>query len=72
MKQGILFYLIDILTKLSDKLEWLKYLTPITLADTRSLISNNEFNIMYVFITIIISIFISGLSIMLYNKKEFA
>ena len=65
------FYLIDILTKLSDKLEWLKYLTPITLADTRSLISNNEFDIMYVFITIIICIFISGLSILLYNKKEF-
>ena len=65
------FYLIDILTKLSDKLEWLKYLTPITLADTRSLISNNEFDIMYVFITIIICVFISGLSIMLYNKKEF-
>ncbi len=66
------FYLIDILTKLSDKLECLKYLTPITLADTRSLICNNEFNIMYVFITIIISIFIGSLSIILYNKKEFA
>ena len=67
-----IFYLIDILTKLSNKLEWLKYLTPITLADTRSLIINNEFNITYLFITIIISIFISGLSIMFYNKKEFS
>lgn len=60
------------LIKLSDKLEWLKYLTPITLADTRSLINNNEFNIIYIFITFIVSIFISWLSIMLYNKKEFA
>lgn len=67
-----IFYLIDILTKLSNKLEWLKYLTPITLADTRSLIINNEFNITYLFITIIISIFICWLSIMFYNKKEFS
>lgn len=66
------FYLLDILTKLSDKLAWLKYLTPMTLADTRSLIGSNEFNILYVFITIIICIVLSIFSIILYNKKEFA
>lgn len=66
------FYLLDILTKLSDKLDWLKYLTPITLSDTRSLISTNEFNIMYIFITIIICIVLCLFSIRLYNKKEFA
>ncbi len=66
------FYLLDILTKLSDKLEWLKYLTPITLADTRNLIVNNEFNILYVLITVIICIVLSAFSIKLYNKKEFS
>ncbi len=66
------FYLLDILTKLSDKLEFLKYLTPITLADTRSLISNNEFNYLYILITITISIIVLLLSIKLYNKKEFS
>ncbi len=67
-----IFYLLDILTKLSDQLEWLKYLTPITLSDTRNIISNNEFNILYIFITIIICLILSILSIRLYNKKEFA
>ena len=33
------------LIKLSDKLEWLKYLTQIKLADNSSLINYKEFNI---------------------------
>lgn len=65
------FYLLDILTKLSDKLKWLRYFTPITLADTRNIISDNQFNILYVFITIIISVLMYGLSVKLYNNKEF-
>ena len=65
------FYLLDILTKLSDKLEFLKYLTPITLADTRSLITNNEFNMIYILVTILLSILITFITTKLYNKKEF-
>lgn len=67
-----IFYLFDLLTKLSDKLEWFKYITPLTLADTRSLISDNEFNVIYVVFAIVISLVLTFVSVKLYNKKEFS
>lgn len=66
------FYFFDVLTKLSDKLDIFKYITPVTLADTRNLILNNGFNWGYILITVIVCTILLIFSLKQYNKKEFA
>lgn len=69
---GLVFisYLLNILSELSTKVNYLKYFSIYTLADTRNVISNKEININIVIISIIItSIFIIA-SYIKYNKKE--
>lgn len=65
-----IFYVLNVLSELSENVEFLKYLSIYTLADTRNVISNISINWINVLISIIITtIFISGTYIR-YNKKE--
>lgn len=65
-----IFYVLNILSELSTNVEFLKYLSIYTLADTRNVITNIEINPIIVIISLIITaIFIIGAFIK-YNKKE--
>ncbi len=65
-----LFYILNVLSEISTKVEMLKYFSIYTLADTRNILTSNSINI----IGIIISFTITGIFILLsyvrYNKKE--
>ena len=66
----LLGYFLQTISKLSDKIEWLKYISPFELFDSRLAIANTELSISRTFIGIGI-IFTSGLLIYYrYNKKE--
>ena len=65
-----IFYLLSVLSELSTKVEFLKYFSIYTLADTRNVITNIEINYIYVIISIVISIVFIGLSYIKYNRKE--
>ena len=64
------FYVISILSELSLKIEFLKYFSIYTLADTRNIIENNKLNFNMIIISIIISLIFISLSYFKYNKKE--
>ena len=65
-----LFYIISVLSELSDKVSFLKYFTINTLADTRNVISNIEINPIMVIISLLITIIFIIFSYIRYNKKE--
>lgn len=69
---GIVFisYIICVLSELSDKVEFLKYFSIYTLADTRNVISKIEINPLIILISIIITIITILLSYIRYEKKE--
>lgn len=65
-----IFYLINILSELSSNVEFIKYFSVYTLADTRNVISKVTINLTIVVISLIITIiFIIG-TYLRYNKKE--
>ncbi len=65
-----IFYILNIMSELSEKVELLKYLSIYTLADIRNVISDIKINPIIVSISIFITaIFIIG-SYIRYNKKE--
>ena len=65
-----IFYVINIISELSDKVEFLKYFSIYTLADIRNVIKNIEINPIMIILSLIITIvFIIG-SYINYNKKE--
>ncbi len=64
------FYIISILSELSDKVEFLKYFSIYTLADTRNVLSKVEINPINVSVSIIITIVFIIFSYIRYNKKE--
>ena len=65
-----IFYILNIMSELSEKVEILKYLSIYTLADIRNVISDVKINPIIVSISILITaIFIIG-SYIRYNKKE--
>ena len=65
-----IFYVINIISELSDKIEFLKYFSIYTLADIRNVISKVEINPITIIISLFITIiFIIG-SYISYNKKE--
>ena len=66
-----IFYLLSVLSELSTKVEFLKYFSIYTLADTRNVISNIRINPIMILISIIITVmFIIG-SYYNYARKEF-
>ena len=65
-----IFYLFNVLSELSSKVEFLKYFSIYTLADVRNVITDVKINPIMVLISIVISaIFIIGTYVS-YNKKE--
>lgn len=65
-----IFYLLNMLSELSKKVEFLKYFSIYTLADTRGVIADSKINILMIITSLIITlIFIVG-TIKNYNKKE--
>lgn len=69
---GIVFasYFLQILSELSDKVEFLKYITPFTLADVRNVITDITINPINVILSLLLTIIFIILSIYNYNKKE--
>ena len=65
-----IFYILNVLSELSENVEFLKYFSIYTLADTRNVISKVTINPLNIIISLIITtIFIVGTFIR-YNKKE--
>ncbi|MDD4407091.1 MAG: ABC transporter permease subunit [Bacilli bacterium] len=69
---GIVFgsYILNILSTISESIEFLKYLSIFTLADTRNIIINSSFNPVMLFISLSLTIMFLVLTIIKYNKKE--
>ena len=65
-----MFYLINVLSELSNSVEALKYFSIYTLADIRNVILNNTINPINIVISFIIGSIVIILSYMKYNKKE--
>ena len=65
-----LFYIISILSELSDSVSFLKYITIYTLSDARNIMSKVEFNPIMILISISITVLFIVLSYIRYNKKE--
>lgn len=65
-----IFYIISILSEISSKVEFLKYFTIYTLADTRNVMMDMKINLNYILISVLITvIFIFG-TYYRYQKKE--
>lgn len=65
-----IFYIVSMLSEISDKVEFLKYFSLYTLTDTRNIIANCEINIWCILISVILSVVFASLSYIFYNKKE--
>ena len=65
-----IFYIINVLSELSNKVEFLKYFSVYTLADTRNVILNTKLNPMVLLISLFITTLFISLSYYFYNKKE--
>lgn len=65
------FYIINILSELSDKVSFLKYFSLYTLADIRGILTNGQINPLCIIISIVITIFFTVLAYISYNEKEF-
>ena len=65
---GMIFILIQMLSQVSDKLEFLKYFTPLTLFDASSLVKFES--ITGIVVLFMVSIFILVLSIDIFSKRD--
>ena len=66
----LISYILQILSIMSEETEFLKYLSPFTLSDTRNVILNTSINPIMVIISITLSILLLILTKINYNKKE--
>lgn len=69
---GIVFisYFLQMISEISDKVEFLKYLSIFTLADIRNVIINNTISPVMVIVSIVLCVLFIILTMMHYNKKE--
>ena len=69
---GIVFvsYILQMISGISEDVEFLKYFSIFSLADTRNVIMNVEINPLLIWVTILITTIFIGLSYIKYNKKE--
>ena len=69
---GIVFisYILQMVSTISEEIEFLKYASVFTLADVRNVITKVEINPNIIIITIIMTIIFLGLTYLRYNKKE--
>ncbi len=65
-----LFYLLSVLSELSENVSILRYFSIYTLADTRGIITNTRINPICIVISLVITITFIILSYIRYNKKE--
>ncbi len=65
-----IFYLLNVLSELSSKVEFLKYFSIYTLADIRNIVTNGSLNPVIVILSLTITIVFIGLSYIRYDKKE--
>jgi ABC-2 type transport system permease protein len=65
-----IFYLLSVLSELSDKVEIIKYFSVYTLADIRNVMANIAINPINIIISIAITVIFIGLSYIRYDKKE--
>lgn len=66
----LISYVLQMLSTISTKVEFLKYLSIFTLSDIRNVITNISINPIMIFLSIILSILFLSLTIINYNKKE--
>lgn len=64
------FYLFSVLSELSTNVEFMKYISIYTLADTRGVLANVEINFVNVFISLVITLVFMFMTYVNYNKKE--
>lgn len=69
---GIVFvsYILKMLSELSSTVEWLKYLSVFTLADTRNVILTTSINPTMIFISVALTTIFVILTLIRYDKKE--
>ena len=65
-----IFYMLNVLSEISDKVDFLRYFSIYTLADVRKIIADVTINPIMVIISLVITIVFIGLSYIRYNKKE--
>lgn len=63
-------YVLNTLSSLSDNVEFIKYFSVFTLADTRNVIMNVSINPIMIIISLVISVLLFYVIILRYNKKE--
>ncbi len=69
---GIVFasYFLNMISEMSDKTEFLKYISVFTLADIRNVISKTEINPIILIVTFVLTASFIALSVVRYEKKE--
>ena len=70
---GIVFisYILNVLSEISEKVRFLKYISIYTLADIRNIIDSCSINIILVIISFVITVIFIVFTYIRYNKKEF-
>lgn len=66
----ILSYVLQILSSLSENVEFLKFFSVFTLADTRNVITNTAIDPLMIVLTIVLSSALFVFTLMRYNKKD--
>lgn len=69
---GVLFglYLLNMLSAMSDKIEFLKYFSPFYYINARSILTENNINVLHTFVILFCSFIFIFISFKYYNKKE--
>lgn len=72
ISMGIVFlgYIFQVMSMMSDKIAFLKYFSPMTLADTRNIINDGIINPLMIILSLVITIIFFILTIIHYEKKE--
>ena len=65
-----IFYLFSVLSELSTSVEFIKYFSIYTLADTRNVISDVAINPINIIVSLLITLLFIGGTYIRYNKKE--
>ncbi len=63
-------YFLQIISEISEKTEFLKYISIFTLADIRNVITNITINPLMILLTVLLIVLLLSLTILHYNKKE--
>ena len=69
---GFLFYIVNIISNLTEDLEFLKHLTPFSFADSSEIIQNNSLPTKYLALVVVMAILGVVLAFVKYTKKDIA